>query len=78
MDGSMSATSITKEIDNFNNTEVAVIPMTATGSDGIELREAKHVMFLGYSWNPNQHNQVIGRARRLGNPHSEILVWYFG
>lgn len=53
---------------NYNNNLgeiIKVFMITASGSEGINLRNTRHVHIMEPYWNPVRAEQVIGRARRI-------------
>lgn len=62
-----SLSSELKEIANNNNTGeiIKVFMITASGSEGINLRNTRYVHIVEPYWHPVRTEQVIGRARRI-------------
>lgn len=56
-----------KEISNNNNMGeiIKVFMITASGSEGINLRNTRYVHIMEPYWNPARIDQVVGRARRI-------------
>jgi len=56
-----------KEISNNNNMGeiIKVFMITASGSEGINLRNTRYVHIMEPYWHPVRTEQVIGRARRI-------------
>jgi len=56
-----------KEIANNNNMGeiIKVFMITASGSEGINLRNTRYVHVMEPYWNPARIDQVVGRARRI-------------
>jgi hypothetical protein len=56
-----------KEIANNNNMGeiIKVFMITASGSEGINLRNTRYVHIMEPYWNPARIDQVVGRARRI-------------
>jgi hypothetical protein len=56
-----------KSIANNNNTGeiIKVFMITASGSEGINLRNTRYVHIMEPYWHPARLDQVIGRARRI-------------
>lgn len=56
-----------REIANNNNTGeiIKVFMITASGSEGINLRNTRYVHVMEPYWHPARIEQVIGRARRI-------------
>ena len=56
-----------KEIANNNNMGeiIKVLMITSSGSEGINLRNTRHVHIMEPYWHPVRTEQVIGRARRI-------------
>jgi len=56
-----------KEIANNNNTGeiIKVFMITASGSEGINLRNTRYVHIMEPYWHPARTEQVVGRARRI-------------
>lgn len=56
-----------KNIANNNNTGeiIKVFMITASGSEGINLRNTRYVHIMEPYWHPARLEQVIGRARRI-------------
>ncbi|MDA7495531.1 DEAD/DEAH box helicase, partial [Nitrosopumilus sp.] len=52
---------------------IKVLMITASGSEGINLKNTRFVHITEYYWNNVRINQVIGRARRICS-HSELPV----
>ena len=59
--------SVIKEISSNNNYGeiIRVFMITASGAEGISLKNVKHVHLLEPYWHPVRLEQVIGRARRI-------------
>ena len=66
-DPSLPITSELKEIANNNNLGeiIKVLMITASGSEGINLRNTRYVHIMEPYWHPVRIEQVIGRARRI-------------
>jgi hypothetical protein len=62
-----SLSSELKEIAHNNNTGeiIKVFMITASGSEGINLRNTRYVHIMEPYWHPVRTEQVIGRARRI-------------
>jgi hypothetical protein len=62
-----SLSSQLKEIAHNNNTGeiIKVFMITASGSEGINLRNTRYVHIMEPYWHPARTEQVIGRARRI-------------
>ena len=62
-----------KEIAHNNNTGeiIKVFMITASGSEGINLRNTRYVHIMEPYWHPVRSEQVIGRARRICS-HKEL------
>jgi len=62
-----SLSSELKEIAHNNNTGeiIKVFMITASGSEGINLRNTRYVHIIEPYWHPVRTEQVIGRARRI-------------
>jgi hypothetical protein len=62
-----SLSSELREIANNNNTGeiIKVFMITASGSEGINLRNTRYVHIMEPYWHPTRTEQVIGRARRI-------------
>ena len=62
-----SLSSELKEIAHNNNTGeiIKVFMITASGSEGINLRNTRYVHIMEPYWHPVRSEQVIGRARRI-------------
>jgi hypothetical protein len=56
-----------REISNNNNMGeiIKVFMITSSGSEGINLRNTRHVHIMEPYWHPVRVEQVIGRARRI-------------
>jgi len=56
-----------KQIANNNNMGeiIKVFMITASGSEGINLRNTRYVHIMEPYWNPARIDQVVGRARRI-------------
>jgi len=68
-----SLSSELKEISHNNNTGeiIKVFMITASGSEGINLRNTRYVHIIEPYWHPARTDQVIGRARRICS-HTEL------
>jgi hypothetical protein len=68
-----SLSSELKEIAHNNNTGeiIKVFMITASGSEGINLRNTRYVHIMEPYWHPVRSEQVIGRARRICS-HKEL------
>ena len=64
--------SVIKEISSNNNYGeiIRVFMITASGAEGISLKNVKHVHLLEPYWHPVRLEQVIGRARRICSHNS--------
>lgn len=51
--------------------------LTLAGKEGLNLQIAKYCHFLGYSWNPEDINQIAGRIVRIGSPHDVVHVLFY-
>jgi len=62
-----------KEIAHNNNTGeiIKVLMITASGSEGINLRNTRYVHIMEPYWHPVRTEQVVGRARRICS-HKEL------
>jgi len=62
-----------KEIAHNNNMGeiIKVLMITASGSEGINLRSTRYVHIMEPYWNPTRIDQVVGRARRICS-HKEL------
>jgi len=62
-----------REISNNNNMGeiIKVLMITASGSEGINLRNTRYVHIMEPYWHPVRTEQVIGRARRICS-HKEL------
>jgi hypothetical protein len=62
-----------KEISNNNNLGevIKVFMITASGSEGINLRNTRYVHIMEPYWHPARVEQVVGRARRICS-HREL------
>ena len=56
-----------REIANNNNEGeiIKILMITASGSEGINLRNTRNVHIMEPYWNPARIEQVVGRARRI-------------
>jgi hypothetical protein len=50
---------------------IKVLMITASGSEGINLRSTRYVHIMEPYWNPTRIDQVVGRARRICS-HKEL------
>jgi len=66
-DPNLPITNQLKEIANNNNMGeiIKVLMITASGSEGINLRNTRYVHIMEPYWHPVRVEQVIGRARRI-------------
>jgi len=66
-------TSKLKEIAHNNHMGeiIKVLMITASGSEGINLRSTRYVHIMEPYWNPARIDQVVGRARRICS-HKEL------
>jgi hypothetical protein len=66
-DASSPITSELRKIANNNNMGeiIKVLMITASGSEGINLRSTRYVHIMEPYWHPARMEQVIGRARRI-------------
>jgi SNF2 family DNA or RNA helicase len=49
--------------------------ITGAGAEALDLQEARAVVFYDLPWGPDELTQTVGRARRLGSKHENILVF---
>jgi superfamily II DNA or RNA helicase len=68
-----------REIETkFNEGDLDVIVLTAAGKEGINLPKCEEVHFLSLTWNPEDLEQVMGRALRMTSTVPVVTVyWYF-
>jgi hypothetical protein len=65
-EGSKITTELKKIANNNNMGEIIkVFMITASGSEGINLRNTRYVHIMEPYWNPARIDQVVGRARRI-------------
>ena len=66
-DPNLPITQKLKEIANNNHMGeiIKVLMITASGSEGINLRSTRYVHIMEPYWHPTRKDQVIGRARRI-------------
>ena len=66
-DPNLPITQTLKEIANNNHMGeiIKVLMITASGSEGINLRSTRFVHIMEPYWHPTRKDQVIGRARRI-------------
>jgi hypothetical protein len=66
-DSNSPITSKLKKLNDNNNYGeiIKVLMITASGSEGINLRNTRYVHIMEPYWNPTRIEQVIGRARRI-------------
>ena len=66
-DPNLPITKKLKEIANNNHMGeiIKVLMITASGSEGINLRSTRYVHIMEPYWHPTRKEQVIGRARRI-------------
>jgi hypothetical protein len=57
--------------DNLRGELVKIFMITASGAEGISLKNVRYVHIMEPYWHPVRANQVIGRARRICS-HSEL------
>ena len=63
---------------DFESGKIDVIVLTAAGKEGINLPSATEVHFLSLTWNPEDLEQVMGRALRMTSTNETVYVyWYF-
>jgi SNF2 family DNA or RNA helicase len=55
-------------------TGLNVLLLTDAGGESLDLQAASVVVFFDLPWEPGRFEQVIGRARRIGSAHANILV----
>jgi SNF2 family DNA or RNA helicase len=62
----------------FESGEIDVLVLTTAGREGINLPSAKEVHFLSLTWNPEDLEQVMGRALRITSTNDIVnIYWYF-
>jgi len=54
-----------RSLNNFYGEIIKIIMITASGAEGISLRNVRHVHLIEPYWHPVRTEQVIGRARRI-------------
>ena len=74
-DTSSELTEELKQIANNNNMGeiIKVLMITASGSEGINLKNTRYVHIMEPYWHPSRVEQVIGRARRICS-HNDLPV----
>ena len=69
--GRLSRAQKDKELKKYNKNEVSVILISASGSEGLNLKNTRSVILMEPHWNSARLEQVIGRAIRL-NSHKTL------
>lgn len=78
IDGSKSEEERYKSIGAFNSGERdCIILQIKAGGHGINLPRAEAVVFGEITYVPSDVEQCIGRARRSGNEHKNLFIYYF-
>jgi len=54
-----------RSLNNFYGEIIQIIMITASGAEGISLRNVRHVHLIEPYWHPVRTEQVVGRARRI-------------
>ncbi|HEY9702809.1 MAG TPA: helicase-related protein [Allocoleopsis sp.] len=69
-------------VESYNSGKINVILITASGAEGLNLKNTRNIIILDSHWNKSRINQVIGRGIRYKS-HSELPkserhvdVWY--
>jgi len=63
--------------DDFENGEIDVLVLTNAGKEGINLPSAEEVHFLSLTWNPEDLEQIMGRALRITSTHEQVYVYWY-
>ena len=61
--------------DNYYGQVIKLLMITASGSEGINLKNTRYVHICEPYWNPTRIDQVVGRARRICS-HTDLLEEY--
>jgi SNF2 family DNA or RNA helicase len=69
--GSMNKTTKDKNVLKFNRGNTKVLLITASGAEGLNLKEVRSVIIMEPHWNKTRIHQVIGRASRYMS-HSKL------
>ena len=64
-------------IDAFRKRDKAVLLLTQTGSEGLDLQFCNAVVNYDLHWNPMIIEQRVGRIDRIGQTKSEITIYDF-
>jgi hypothetical protein len=51
--------------------DVPVLLITNAGSESLDLKGVRHIVFLDSVWTPASENQIVGRAQRY-NSHADL------
>lgn len=63
--GSMTKEVKQKNVDKFNKSITKILLISASGSEGLNLKEVRTVIIMEPHWNRTRIDQVIGRASRF-------------
>lgn len=66
-----------KLVNDYENGKLDILILTNAGKEGLNLPSTKRVIFLGYSWNPEDLTQIIGRALRVTSEHKTVDVYFY-
>lgn len=77
--GKVTEAAQTKARKLFNEShDPGILLITNAGSESIDLPAARGVTCYDLPWSHDELVQLIGRARRIGSRHANVLVYTFG
>lgn len=81
--GSKTSAARQRIVSEYNTKKFACLLITAAGSEGLDLKETRHLVILEPHWNQMRIEQTIGRAVRykshdsIANPLDRVVhVWH--
>jgi SNF2 family DNA or RNA helicase len=60
----------------FESGDCRVLLITDAGGESINLQCSRHLVMYCRPWTPGAYVQVVGRIRRIGSEHKQVLVWH--
>lgn len=61
---------------SFQGGGTNLIFLTMAGGEALNLQRGKHLVFLTRPFDPGSYIQVVGRLRRFGSAHKNIVIWH--
>jgi len=82
--GGLSKETRNKLVNNYNDNKTKIMLITASGTEGLDLKETRSIIILDQHWNETRIHQIIGRGIRykshanlpLSKRHVDIYYLY--